>query len=149
LEPFIVEWLAINGMPKAKWKELHDSWQCTMLDTLQVMTDFAEKDEAFHEQLAVCTENQTLLHYLHNVNERLHFIRLTNITETARLCETCEQHLQILDCIKKGVARSAREVMKTNIEGAHRKVEQAFKEGLSRAFQNHRAREEDGICMIS
>jgi DNA-binding GntR family transcriptional regulator len=134
LEVFAVEWLVIHGMPETEWTELHNTWQGMLQNLPQVTGDFAKNDEAFHEKLAECTGNQALTHYLHNVNERLHFIRMTDITTTARLCVTCEQHLQILEWIKKGDARLAGEAVRTNIEGGRQQVDQAVKEALSRSY---------------
>jgi DNA-binding GntR family transcriptional regulator len=147
LETYVVEWLATHGMPEARWTELYTIWQCAAQTTPEVVTDFAEMDEGFHEQLAECTGNRYLLHFLRSTNERLHFIRMTDITDIDRLHATCEQHLHILECIKKGDVQGAREAVRVNIEGGRQKVEHAFKEALSRAFQNHasalRGRKED------
>jgi DNA-binding GntR family transcriptional regulator len=141
LELFAVEWLAINGMPEAEWEELHHTWQNILRDLLQSTADFAEYDEAFHEKLAGYTGNQALVHYLHNIDERLHFVRFTDITTPERLRVTCEQHLQILDCVKNGDVRCAREAMQQNIQGGRQNVEQAVKEALARSFQNLQWRE--------
>jgi len=136
LEIFAVEWLATHGMPEAEWAELQSTWQDIQQNLPRSTADFAENDEAFHEKLAGCTGNQALVQYLHNIDERLHFIRMTDITTAARLCATCEQHLQILECVKNGDARCARDAMKMNIEGGRQNVEQAVKEALARSFQN-------------
>ncbi|MCI0520664.1 MAG: GntR family transcriptional regulator [Chloroflexi bacterium] len=134
LELFIVEWLAVNSMDDAEWTALHMTWTNITQELPLESDDFARHDEAFHEKLAECTGNQAIAHYLHNVNERLHFIRMTDITTPARLCATCEQHLSILDCIRRGDVETARLSMKMNIEGGRQKVEQAVKEALTRSF---------------
>lgn len=140
LETFAVEWLASHGMTETVWLTLYNTWQSLMQDLPRMTGDFAKYDEAFHEKLAECTGNQALTHYLHNVNERLHFIRMTDITTTERLCVTCEQHLEILDWIKKGDAHNACEALRTNIEGGRNQVDQAVKEALSRSYLGiHRA----------
>jgi len=136
LELFIVEWLAIHGMPEAEWNELTRTWQSILENLPQVTADFAQNDEAFHEKLAETTGNKAVIQYLHNVNERLHFIRMTDITTVARLRSTCEQHLQILKRIRSGEVQKAREAMRENIEGGRQKVEEAFKEALARSFHN-------------
>jgi len=136
LELFAVEWLATHQMPDAEWNELHNTWQDILHNLPEYTADFAEIDEAFHERLAGCTGNQALLQYLHIIDERLHFIRMTDITTPARLCATCEQHLKILECVRDGDVRCAREAMKMNIEGGRQNVEQAVKEALARSFQN-------------
>lgn len=136
LELFIVEWLSTHGMPETDRAELHHTWEAIFKELPHVTADFAKNDEAFHEKLAECTGNLAIIHYLHNVNERLHFIRMTDITTLDRLCSTCEQHLQILACIQKGDVENARQAMRMNIDGGRQKVEEAFKEALARSFHN-------------
>jgi len=116
-------------------RKLRDAWQ-NILDHLPQRTaDFAENDEAFHEELAACTGNRALVHYLRNIDERLHFVRTTDITTPERLCETCEQHLKILDYIEDGNVVRAREAMRENIENGRQNVEVAIREVLMRSFQ--------------
>jgi DNA-binding GntR family transcriptional regulator len=136
LELFAVEWLAGHGMPQSEWAELSHTWQNIAHNLPQNMAHFAESDEAFHEKLAECTGNQALVQYLRNIDERLHFVRLTDITTPERLCATCEQHLKILECVRSGDVRCAREAMRQNIEDGRQNVEQAVKEALARSFQN-------------
>jgi DNA-binding GntR family transcriptional regulator len=135
LEFFVVESLALNGMPEIDWKQLRDTWQ-NILDHLpQSTADFAVDDETFHEELAALTGNRALVQYLRNIDERLHFVRTTDITTPERLAETCQQHLTILDCIKAGDAGPAREAIRQNIENGRKKVEVAIREVLVRSFQ--------------
>jgi DNA-binding GntR family transcriptional regulator len=135
LEFFVVEWLVSHSMPEADLKQLRSTWQ-NILDHLPQRTaDFAENDEAFHEELAARTGNQALVQYLRNIDERLHFVRTTDITTPERLCETCEQHLKILNYIKDGNVNGAREAMRQNIEGGRQNVEVAIREVLMRSFQ--------------
>ncbi|RCK73827.1 MAG: Transcriptional regulator, GntR family [Anaerolineae bacterium] len=137
LESFVVEWLAIHGMPEEVWEELYTFWQQVLLNTPPLLVDFAEKDEAFHETLAECTGNRILLSYLKSVNERLHFIRMTDITNIDRLRVTCDQHLQVLERIKNGDVQGAQQAIRLNIEGGRQKVAQAYMEALSQAFLNY------------
>lgn len=138
LELFIVEMLAREGMPVSAWAELYHAWEKILDNLPETAADFAQADEAFHEKLADAAGNQALVHYLHHVNERLHFMRMTDITTPARLCSTCEQHLEILNAIKNGDVHAAREAMRMNIEGGRQKVEEAYKEALARAYQTER-----------
>jgi DNA-binding GntR family transcriptional regulator len=135
LELFVVETLALNGMPETEWQQQHDTWQ-NILDHLPQSTDdFAANDENFHEGLAALTGNQALAQYLRNIDERLHFVRTNDITTPERLAETCQQHLVILDCIKTGEVGQAREAIRQNIENGRKKVEVAVREVLVRSFQ--------------
>ncbi len=135
LEFFVVEWLTLHGMPEIDWKQLRDAWQ-NILDHLpQSTADFAASDEAFHEEMAAWTGNQALVHYLRNIDERLHFVRTTDITTPERLSATCEQHLKILDYIQAGDLGQAREAMRENIENGRKNVEVAVREVLVRSYQ--------------
>lgn len=135
LELFVVETLTLNGMPESAWQQQRETWQ-NILDHLpQSTADFAANDESFHEGLAALTGNQALVQYLRNIDERLHFVRTTDITTPERLVETCQQHLIILDCIKSGEVGQAREAIRQNIENGRKKVEVAVREVLVRSFQ--------------
>ena len=136
LELFAVEWLATHGISETEWRQLHDAWQNILNDLPKDAAHFAEKDEAFHEKLADCTGNQALTQYLHNIDERLHFVRLTDITTPERIYATCEQHLKILDCIKSKNMPCARDAMRQNIESGRQNVEGSIKEALVRSYQN-------------
>jgi DNA-binding GntR family transcriptional regulator len=135
LEFFVVETLALNGMPEADWKQQRDTWQNILEHLPQSTADFAVDDETFHEELAALTGNRALVQYLRNIDERLHFVRTTDITTPERLAETCQQHLIILDCIKAGDTGSAREAIRQNIENGRKKVEVAIREVLVRSYQ--------------
>jgi DNA-binding GntR family transcriptional regulator len=136
LELFTVEWLTTHGMPDAEWRQWHDTWQNILDHPPEHAADLAEKDESFHEKLAECTGNQALTQYLRGIDERLHFVRLTDITTMARICATCEQHLKILDCVRNKDVHYAREAMRQNIESGRQNVEGSIKEALARSFQN-------------
>jgi DNA-binding GntR family transcriptional regulator len=135
LEFFVVETLALNGMPEADWKQQRETWQNILEHLPQSTADFAVDDETFHEELAALTGNLALVQYLRNIDERLHFVRTTDITTPERLCITCEQHLKILDSIKAGDVNNAREAMRENIENGRKNVEVAIREVLMRSFQ--------------
>jgi len=140
LEGFIVEQLAQNGMDEMTWQRLYNHWQ-TLYQT-DVTAEFdagllAQEDEAFHETLAAATKNETLVTILKGINERLAFVRFTDITTLERLLETCQQHIPILEHVREGDAAKAREAMWLNIEYGRRNVKSALKDVLSRAYLLH------------
>ena len=139
LETFVIGRLVERGYPQEDWEELYRAWKNLRKAPMAVSSDFAIKDEEFHEVLAIWTGNHTLLQQIRSINERLHFIRMTDITTTQRLRATCEQHLRILDCIKDKNIECAREALQTNIEDGRQNVEHAIKEALARAYLNPRA----------
>jgi DNA-binding GntR family transcriptional regulator len=137
LENAVVEQLAAQGMPPEIWEQQSQIWRMLAGVTSYAEVDGAElaqRDRAFHEGLAQATGNRTLHSLLHEINERLHFIRMTDITTVERLWETCRQHLIILEQIAAGDAAAARAAMGENIEGARVHVKSAIKEALSQAY---------------
>jgi DNA-binding GntR family transcriptional regulator len=140
LELAVVEQLAINGLPHELLDSLFETWNklgrvIAFGDVDGV--DLPNEDRVFHEMLARATGNNALYDMLHTINERLHFMRMTDITTVARLRDTCQQHTQILDSIAAGDAQAAKAAMKLNIEGARQHVKSAIKEAIARAFLGH------------
>jgi DNA-binding FadR family transcriptional regulator len=127
-------------MDETIWQQLNDHWQTLYHTDPYAEFDahlLAHEDEAFHETLASATENETLVTTLKGINERLAFVRFTDITTLERLLETCQQHLPILDAIRRGEAREARDAMWLNIEYGRANVETALKDVLSKAYLLH------------
>jgi DNA-binding GntR family transcriptional regulator len=139
LETFVIERLTQSDYPETEWKELYRTWQNLRKAAITNSLDFARMDEDFHERLAIWTNNRTLLQQIRSIDERLHFIRMTDITTSRRLRETCEQHLRILDCIKEKDIECARQALQNNIEDGRQNVEYAIKEALARAYFSSKA----------
>ena len=139
LETFVIERLTQSDYPESEWKELYRTWQNLRKAEIADSPDFARMDEDFHERLAIWTDNRTLLQQIRSIDERLHFIRMTDITTSQRLRETCEQHLRILDCIKEKDIDCARQALQNNIENGRHNVEHAIKEALARAYLGPKA----------
>jgi DNA-binding FadR family transcriptional regulator len=113
---------------------LCDTWQAIQADIPNMNQDFPAKDEEFHEALAQATGNTILFQTIRSIDERLHVIRIYDITNPERLQRTCEQHLKILACIQDQDVACATEAMQCNIHDGRQTVEQALKEAISRAF---------------
>lgn len=139
LETYVIERLAQSDYPEKDWKELYRTWQNLRKVAITDPADFAKLDEEFHEKLAVWTGNRTLLQQIRSIDERLYFIRVTDITTIERLRKTCEQHLRILDCIREKNIECAREALQLNIEDGRKNVEHAIKEALARAYLGPKA----------
>jgi DNA-binding GntR family transcriptional regulator len=139
LETFVIERLTQSNYPESEWKELYRTWQDLRKAEITDSPDFARMDEDFHERLAIWTNNRALLQQIRSIDERLHFIRMTDITTSQRLRETCEQHLRILDCIKEKDIDCARQALQNNIENGRHNVEHAIKEALARAYLGPKA----------
>jgi DNA-binding GntR family transcriptional regulator len=134
LELFVVDKLIQLGMAEETWKKLFDTWTSLNQGTQVSGADFSTYDEEFHELLAASTGNQTLALQLKNIDERLHFVRIFDITSPERLKITCEQHLKILSCIRSRESQCAREALHMNINEGRKHVEMAVKEALARSY---------------
>jgi DNA-binding GntR family transcriptional regulator len=139
LETFVIERLTQSEYPEMEWKGLYRTWKDLRKAAITNSSDFAKSDEDFHERLAIWTGNRTLLQQIRSIDERLHFIRMTDITTAERLRTTCEQHLRILDCIKEKDMECAREALQLNIEEGRKNVDHAIKEALARAYLSPKA----------
>lgn len=134
LELYVVEMVTKTGVPPAEWERLHTTWQIILEKIPENVEDFSKKDEEFHETLAAFTNNKVLIQHLHSIDERMHFIRMMDITTSERLQATCEQHMRILQCIKEGNVECAREALEKNIQDGRGNVEQAVKSALAKAY---------------
>jgi DNA-binding GntR family transcriptional regulator len=137
LELAVVEQLATKGTSRETLDGLSETWsklaQVTVFSEVENI-DFATEDRLFHETLARAAGNRTLSDMLCTINERLHFMRMIDITTVERLWDTCGQHLQILQAIAAGDALAAKDAMRLNIEGARQHVKSALKEAIARAY---------------
>lgn len=137
LECAAVELLAARGVPAAELDALAQTWralaQVQSYAGLQTAA-LAQHDRLFHEALTRLTGNRTLLDLLVSINDRIHAIRMIDITTVERLWETCRQHLAIVERVAAGDAPGARAAMRANIDGARAQVEQALKDVLARAY---------------
>jgi len=142
LESVVAEQLAARGLPAAERAALASGWSELARARADAPIDsaaLAQLDREFHEGLARATGNKTLYGLLQTINERLHFIRMIDITTAERLRATCEQHIDILDQIAAGDADAARRSMRANIDGARVHVRAAIKEALARAYMEQSA----------
>lgn len=139
LESAVVEYLAEHGLPPEVGTSLRITWRSLPEIAAQRAIDsveLANQDRTFHETLALATGNKTLYDLLSGINDRLHFIRMTDITTIDRLWETCQQHMHILESITLRDAASAKVAMRANIEGARVHVKAAIKEVLAGAYMS-------------
>ena len=134
LELYVVALLTKTGMPDTEWQRLYGVWQAILDNIPENVNNFSEKDEEFHEALAALAHNKSLMQQLQSIDERLHFIRVMDITSSERLRSTCKQHLRILECIKDGDVDCAREALEMNIQDGRENVEQAVKTALAKSY---------------
>jgi len=74
---------------------------------------------------------------LKNIDDRIRFVRVFDITNAERLKTTCLEHLEILDAVSQRKPDKAIAVLRRNIEGGRDQVDHALKEALARAHETH------------
>jgi DNA-binding GntR family transcriptional regulator len=141
LECAAVELLARRGVPAAELNAMAETWRALARTEpgAEIQTaPLARQDRLFHESLARATGNGTLLDLLRTINDRIHVIRMIDITTVERLWETCRQHLAIVERVAARDPQGAGEAMRANIESARAQIEQALKDVLARAYFSHK-----------
>ncbi len=135
LELAIIERVCERGMDADENARLERYWR-GLYDALPRMAErLAESDEEFHEILATGAGNRVLQQMLKQVDRRIHFVRLADITNPDRLKTTCLDHLAILRAVRERNAGKASEAVRRNIEWGRENVEAALKDALIRAYK--------------
>jgi DNA-binding GntR family transcriptional regulator len=130
LEEHVVGSICRSGMDEKRIRELRAFWS-GLLRRLPA----GAKAVAAAETLAKLTRNETLVRYLKEIDRRIHFVRLADITSPPRVKATCQEHLELLAAIRERDEQGALEALRRNIEGGRSSVEWAIKEALANAYQ--------------
>ncbi len=135
LEAFVVSRICVTGIEEKRVRELLAYWN----DLLEGLPGTARlvpaADEDFHEALAKLSKNRTLVRYLRDIDRRIHFVRLADITSEQRVRDTCVEHLRLLEALRERDEPRALGILRTNIDGGRSAVERAIKDALAHAYQ--------------
>lgn len=144
LETHVVAQLAAEGMDAATWQALFETWDQIERDlesqpasAPQFPEDIAEwagLDQAFHETLAQAAGNNFMCDMLRMIDERLHFLRLMDITTSDRLLMTCQQHLAVLRQIEARDVMAAQAAIRKNVEFGNSNVKTALHAALAKSI---------------
>lgn len=137
LELYAIEILSAREDSGSKVADLTARWEKYAKTDQSVVIDpefWADADEHFHESLTNTLENQPLSTALHDVNERIRFLRLKDITTYDRLKRTCAKHLEILEAVRKHDSRVARKLLHENILMGKANVKDSFQEAILTAY---------------
>lgn len=115
----------LDGLER-RWTELCDGLP-------ELSNNAAREDEEFHRVLAQAAGNVVLTRTLAEIDSRIHFVRLSDITNTDRLRQTCLDHLEIIEALRKRDRTTAVAALKRNIEWGKTNVETAIRDALMRA----------------
>jgi len=130
LEMEVVSLLCNRGIDPALLKKLRTRWQAIVDRLPEVVGVSAFEDELFHEILAQEAGNEVLEQFLSEISKKIHFVRLSDITDPQRLERTSHDHLKLLDALEKQDYKAAQQIMRLNILWGKEKVDSAIKEAL-------------------
>jgi DNA-binding GntR family transcriptional regulator len=133
LEVAVVDSLCREGMDPIVLDGLRDRWLMLRDGLPELAPDAASEDEAFHRSLAKSCGNSVLCRMLEDIDMRIHFVRMADITDPERLRTTCEDHLEIIEALRRRNAAVATVTLKRNIEWGKKNVEAAIRDALVRA----------------
>jgi DNA-binding GntR family transcriptional regulator len=135
LEEFVIRRLCLQGMESRRVEELMKYWS-ELRDGLPAKASLVPAaDERFHETLASLAGNGALVRMLKDIDRRIHFVRLADITSLDRVRSTCAEHIELLEAIHGKGADAALDALRRNIEGGRSSVERAIKEALAHAYR--------------
>jgi len=137
LETFIMAQVCERGLEEGVLLELKKRWTHVYENLPQMIADPAAMDAEFHQTFARAAGNQTMASMLKNIDDRIRFVRVFDITNAERLKTTCLEHLEILDAVSQRKPDKAIAVLRRNIEGGRDQVEHALKEALARAHETN------------
>jgi DNA-binding GntR family transcriptional regulator len=135
LEEFVVNRLCRQGMDRKRIDELFAYWSDLQSGLPGTASLVPASDEKFHETLASFAKNGALSKAIKDIDRRIHFVRLADITSPERVKSTCAEHLELLDAIRDKDAPRALDVLRRNINGGRSSVELAIKEALAHAYR--------------
>jgi len=133
LEVAVIDALCERGADSGVLDRLEKRWTELRDGLPELSPHAAEEDEEFHRVLAAACGNGVLAHTLADIDSRIHFVRLSDITNTDRLRKTCVDHLQIIEALRKRDRATAVEALRRNIEWGKTNVETAIRDALMRA----------------
>ena len=133
LETHIMEQVCKKGMDEADLAALRQRWTQVYEALPEMIADPVTVDENFHQALARAVGNRAIAETLRNIDARIRFVRMFDITDAERLKATCVQHLETLDAIDRRDAGKAIDMLRRNIEDGRIQAENAVKEALASA----------------
>lgn len=136
LEEFVVARLCRRGMAAESIEELMAYWVDLRNRLPQTASLVPAADESFHETLAALAKNAALAKSLEDIDRRIHFVRLADITSPERVESTCKEHIELLSAIRERDETVAIATLRRNIDGGRSSVEGAIKEALAHAHRN-------------
>lgn len=136
LELYAIQIVAEQKLGAPEISALGKIWKAVKAGSDRDGETVAKLDVSFHETLTSLLGNRTLDERLKEVNARLFAFRLIDFAQPGRIAVGCDEHLKVLDCLKLGDAKGARDALMINIEGSRATARATLLEALSRSYEN-------------
>ena len=120
---------------KSEWEELGQRRAEPMGETPpEEQHWFVQADERFHLGVARASGNRAAQHYLEEITDRIHVLRIQGFTIEARIDATVVEHLEILNAMLAGDADAAAAFMRSHVQRNAAVVRGLVGEALARMF---------------
>jgi DNA-binding GntR family transcriptional regulator len=99
-------------------------------------TKLLKLDEEFHERLARATHNDEFLRNIRGINARIHFVRWIDM-QRGRRAHTQNEHLQIVQALKKRDANTAARLMRGHITRRLDQIVEVIRAGFAEIYMGN------------
>jgi DNA-binding GntR family transcriptional regulator len=93
-------------------------------------------DEEFHERLAAATHNDEFVRTIRGINARIHFVRWIDM-QSGRRVHTQNEHLQIVQALKKRDANNAARLMRDHIDRRLDQIVDVIRAGFAEIYMGN------------
>jgi DNA-binding GntR family transcriptional regulator len=108
-------------------------------------TKLLRLDEEFHERVALATHNDEFVRSVRGINARIHFVRWIDM-QSGRRVHTQNEHLQIIQALKKRDANAASQMMRRHISRRLDQIVVVIRAGFAEIYMgNSLASQAEGI----
>ncbi len=122
---------------KAEWEALGAGREPGAATPAAEQQAFVEADERFHIAVARASGNRTAQHYLEEITDRIHVLRIQGFTIESRIDATVTEHLEILGAVLSGDADAAAAFMRSHVQRNAAVVRDLVGQALSRMFEQN------------
>ncbi|KZY33047.1 hypothetical protein A3731_21120 [Roseovarius sp. HI0049] len=98
------------------------------------LDELVSADEAFHLELAAMAGNGPRMKFLHNINDRIRFVRRINLETPDRNREALAEHWRLLDALAERDGRRAMETLREHLARSTDEVRQMVQNALARIY---------------
>lgn len=141
LEDLVVRRAALQGdrdvllALRSEWEQLGETRADGHEAGPEEQQEFVDADERFHLEVAKAAGNTAAAHYLAEITDRIHVLRIQGFTIEARIDATVDEHLEILRAILSGDADAATAFMRAHVERNAAVVRDLVGQALARMFE--------------